>query len=75
MAAWLFQNIVVKVLSGIVSSPTNIWSHMASFVACVAAIYCASIIDNVIIGCFFELQVMAPPPIRLQGMVSIRVSD
>ena len=38
-------------------------SQSASFTACVAVMYSASIVDNVTIGCFLELQDMAPPSI------------
>jgi hypothetical protein len=34
---------------------------MASFVACVFAMYSASVGDNVIVGCRLLLQEMAPP--------------
>ncbi len=41
----------------------NFVIHMASFVACVFAMYSASVVDNAIVGCRLLLQEMAPPPI------------
>ena len=41
----------------------NIRIHRASLAACVAAIYSASVVDNAMIDCFFELQETAPPSI------------
>jgi hypothetical protein len=35
--------------------------HIASFTTWVAAIYSASVVDRVIMDCFFELQDTAPP--------------
>ncbi|KIK32661.1 hypothetical protein CY34DRAFT_100975, partial [Suillus luteus UH-Slu-Lm8-n1] len=36
-------------------------SQMASFAACVAATYSASVVESVTSSCFFELQDTAPP--------------
>jgi hypothetical protein len=41
----------------------NFVIHMASFVACVFAMYFASVVENAIVGCRLLLQEMAPPPI------------
>jgi hypothetical protein len=41
----------------------NFVIHMASFVACVFAMYSAFVVDNAIVGCHLLLQEMAPPPI------------
>ncbi len=40
----------------------NFVIHMAYFVACVFAMYSASVVDNVIVSCRLLLQEMAPPP-------------
>ncbi len=40
----------------------NFVIHMASFVACVFAMYSASVVDNVIVRYRLLLQEMAPPP-------------
>jgi hypothetical protein len=42
--------------------------HMASLVACVLAMYSASIIDKMIMGCLL-FQEMAPPPIMNKNHV------
>jgi hypothetical protein len=42
---------------------------MASLVACVLAMYLASIIGKTIVGCHFLLQEMAPPPITNTNLV------
>jgi hypothetical protein len=41
----------------------NFVIHMASFVACVFAMYFTSVVDNAIVGFHLLLQEMAPPPI------------
>ncbi len=47
----------------------NFVIHMASFVACVFAMYSASVVDNAIIGCHLLFQEMAPPPIMKTNLV------
>jgi hypothetical protein len=42
---------------------------MASFVACVFALYSAFVVDNVIVGYRLQLQEMAPPPIMKTNLV------
>ena len=37
-------------------------NQMASLVVWVLAIYSASVLERATVGCFFELQLMAPPP-------------
>jgi len=49
-------------------SVINFIIHMASFVACVFAMYFASVVDNAIVGCHLLLQEMAPPPIMKQTL-------
>ena len=50
-------------MRGHVISARNVHSQSASFAACVAAMYSASVMDNAMIGCFLELQDTAPPSI------------
>ncbi len=47
----------------------NFVIHMASFVACVFAMYSASMVDNAIVGCPLLLQEIAPPPIMKTNLV------
>ncbi len=47
----------------------NFFIHMASFVACVFALYSAFVVDNVIVGYRLQLQEMAPPPIMKTNLV------
>ncbi len=42
---------------------------MGFFVACMFAMYSASVVDNVIVGCRLLLQEMAPPPIMKTNLV------
>src|SRR5882724_7546931 len=62
IADWLSQWIVVVVVGDMAISPMKVHSHIASFIACAAMMYSASVVDSVIIGCFLELHVTAPPP-------------
>ena len=64
MADWLSQCITVGTVGGEVSDPTRVCSHTASFVACAAATYLASMVEMVTIGCFFKLQATALPLMR-----------
>jgi hypothetical protein len=43
--------------------------YMASLVACVLAMYSASVVDKTIMGCRLLLQEMAPPPITNINLV------
>ena len=61
---WFSQQIVVIMVGNTVISPMKVHSHMASFIACAAEMYMASIIDNAMMGCFLELHTTAPPPRR-----------
>jgi len=45
---------VVVVEGDVVISPMKVCSHIASFVACMAKMYLASVIDNAMMGCFFR---------------------
>ena len=62
MADWLSQCKTNCMVGGKVSDPLRAHSHMASFVACTAVTYLASIVDRVTMGCFLELQATTPPP-------------
>jgi hypothetical protein len=45
----------------VVNSIKNCLIQRFSRVVCASAIYSASMLDNATVGCFFELQVVAPP--------------
>ncbi len=61
---WLSHQITIIFFSSMYpKSVINFVIHMASFVACVFAMYSTSVVDNVILGCHLLLQEMAPPPI------------
>ena len=62
IAPWLSQLIVIG-LSNPHISWTNVHKYITSFAAWVCAMYSASVLDNMTIYCFLELQVMAPMPI------------
>src|SRR5277367_51819 len=64
MAPWLSQKIVVGPLRSAESSERSLRSHMASFAACVRPTYSDSVLERVMMGCFFELQDIAPLPIK-----------
>ncbi len=53
----------------------NFVIHMASLVACVLAMYSASIIDKAIMGCHLLLQEMATPPIMNTNLVVVLLSS
>ena len=66
MAPWLSQNKLVgkekeKIEENSVSS---LWIQMMSFDEWVSATYSASVLDKVIIGCFFKLQETKPIPTK-----------
>src|SRR5260370_37348034 len=44
------------------SSLSNRLSHTASFAVCPPAMYSASVLDSATALCFFELQLVVPPP-------------
>ena len=58
---WLSHFNVTGLLNPLIS-PINVCKYIASFVAWVCAMYSTSVLDNVTMYCFFELQVMAPVP-------------
>ena len=66
IAPWLSQNKVVGVEKEKIrdNSVRNLWIHRISFEACVSATYSASVLDNVTIGCFLQLQETIPDPIK-----------
>ena len=62
MADWLSM---WRVVGEFRSSPRSVRSHlsqMTSFVACMAAMYLASVLKRVTEVCFFELQLTVAPP-------------
>jgi len=64
IAPWLSHQITIIFFSSMYhKSIINFVIHMASFVACVFAMYSAFVVDNAIVGCHLLLQEMAPPPI------------
>ncbi len=61
---WLSHRIIVTFFSSMYpKSIINFVIHMASFVACVFAMYSTSVVDNAMVGCHLLLQEMASPPI------------
>ena len=66
IAPWLSQKSVVGRLNEkiVESSERNLWIQRMSFEEWVRATYSASMLDKVMIGCFFELQDTIPPPIK-----------
>ena len=62
IAPWLSQLSVTRLLNPWISW-TNVCKYIASFAAWVWVMYSASVLNNTMIYCFFELQVMAPMPI------------
>ena len=50
-------------LSGRVISAIKVLIQRASFAACVAVMYSASVVESATIGCFFKLQETTPPSI------------
>ena len=63
MVDWLSQKIVIGQVSGLIISVMKVLNHRASFAACVAAMYLASVVESMTTDCFLELQDMAPPSI------------
>jgi len=64
IAPWLSHRITIIFFSSMYpKSIINFVIHTASFLACVFAMYSASVVDNVIVGCRLLLQEMAPSPI------------
>jgi hypothetical protein len=64
IATWLSHQITIAFFSFIY--PNSFMSfviHMPSLVACVLAMYSASVVDKAIVGCHLLLQKMVPPPI------------
>jgi len=63
IAPWLSHRITIIFFSSMYpKSIINFVIHMVSFVACMFAMYSASVVDNAIVGCSLLLQEMAPPP-------------
>ncbi len=70
IAPWLSHRITITFFSSMyLKSIINFVIHMASFVACVFAMYSVSMVDNVIVGCRLPLQKMLPPPIMETNLV------
>ncbi len=70
IAFWLLHQITITFFSSMYpKSIINFVIHMVSFVACVFAMYSASVVDNVIVGCHLLFQEMAPPPIMKTNLV------
>ena len=59
---WLSQLIFIASTFAPQISSTKLRSHSTSFTTCVCAMYSASVLDNTMICCFFELQDIAPDP-------------
>jgi hypothetical protein len=57
----LLTNIGVGDFAACPSSANNDQIHLFSWVALARAIYSTSMLERATVGCFFELQVMAPP--------------
>src|SRR5277367_6563720 len=64
MADLLSLNKVVGPSVGLNNSPMRQRSHIASLAAWVAAMYSASVVDNVTNSCFFEDHETPPPSTR-----------
>jgi hypothetical protein len=76
IAPWLSHRITIAFLSlKYPNSFMNFVIHMASLVACVLAMYSASIIDKAIMGCHLLLQEMATPPIMNTNLVVVLLSS
>ena len=52
------------VVGNVVISPMKAWSYMASFVECAVVMYLASVVGNMMMGCFLELHATALPPMK-----------
>jgi len=64
IAPWLSHRITIVFFSFMYpNSFMNFVIHMASLVACVLAMYSASVVDKAIVGCRLLLHEVAPPPI------------
>jgi hypothetical protein len=63
MADWLSMKRVTGVCGSDCCqiSLSSLYSHTASLAACEPVIYSASVLKSATEGCFFELQLMAPP--------------
>ncbi len=67
---WLSYRITITFFSSMYpKSIINFVIHMASFVACVFAMYSASMVGNAIVGCHLSLQEMVPLPIMKTNLV------
>jgi len=72
IAPWLSHRITIIFFSSMYpKSIINFVIHMASFVACVFAMYSASVVDNAIVGYCLLLREMAPPPIMKINLLKI----
>ena len=56
IAAWLLTLMIVDLLDDILSLVSNSWIQRHLRVILLSAMYSASIVDNVTVGCFFEYQ-------------------
>ena len=64
MAAWLSEKRVVGDLMGSKISERRLWSHRASFILCVAAMYSLSVVDRETISSHLDDHEPAPPSMR-----------
>ena len=66
IAPWLSQLRVVGKVDWKIEekSLSSLWIQMISFDECVRAMYLASVLDKVMIGCFLELQETTPLPMK-----------
>ena len=63
MVDCLSQKIVTGQVSGLVISVMKVLNHRASFAACAAVMYLASVVKSMMTDCFLELQDTALPSI------------
>ncbi len=64
IAPWLSHRITIAFFSFMyLDSFMSFVIHIASLVACVLAMYSASVVDKAIVGCRLLLHEVAPPPI------------
>ena len=62
MADWLSMWRMVGEDMSCPSSESKSLSQVASLAVWVPAIYSASVLERAMVGCFLELQLVAPPP-------------
>ncbi len=70
IAPWLSHRITIAFFSFMyLNSFMSFVIHIASLVACVLAMYSASVVDKEIVGCHLLFQEMVPPPIMNTNLV------